>query len=63
MKQIEYCGCCGRDLPFGGVFCEDCEKHLAPARHGMPDWERTYFAQHGADCPYQVAIDDRKATP
>lgn len=25
-----------------------------PCGHLLPPWERTYFAQHGKPCPFQV---------
>ena len=43
-----YCGCCGRDLPTGD-WCRDCARHIA--QNGAP-WERTYYAQFKAECPY-----------
>ncbi len=43
-----YCGCCGRHT--SGEWCHDCQSHLLP--RGRDACERTYFAQHGRDCPY-----------
>jgi hypothetical protein len=52
-RATYYCGCCGRECP--GDWCSDCRPHLKPyPKSGgyMPQWERTYIAQHGVDCPY-----------
>lgn len=45
----DYCGCCGRLSP-DYLFCEACHQHVAREGHL---WERTWFAQHGTDCPFQ----------
>lgn len=52
----DYCGCCGReitadDLPGMPLWCDDCRPHLAASPHL---WDRTWFAQHGTECPFQV---------
>jgi hypothetical protein len=55
MKRLpDYCGCCGRESSNSEIanpWCRDCRDHVLV--HGAP-WERTYFAQHGADCPFQI---------
>lgn len=49
----DYCGCCGREC--SGNWCQDCRaEHVLPWQPGLALHERTYFAQHAADCPYQV---------
>jgi hypothetical protein len=49
-----YCGCCGRAMMDGNIWwCEDCKLHILPVDMG-PFEERTYFAQHGLPCPFQV---------
>lgn len=49
--QSDFCGCCGRPGA-RGLWCQDCEQHLASSLR--PPHERTYYAQHGEDCPLQV---------
>jgi len=46
-----YCGCCGRPTS-NYIWCDDCKAHIAD--HHRDFHERTYFAQHGKDCPYQL---------
>ena len=56
-----FCGCCGADLGHSREilqWCEACEAHLAPEVFPVlgcptPAWDRTWFAQHGTDCPYE----------
>ena len=52
-----YCGCCGREIGAGTrtdpEWCADCKPHLRRGPLFAP-WQRTYFAQHGKDCPWQV---------
>lgn len=48
-----YCGCCGREAC--GKWCVDCQKHVA--HDPRPDFERTYFALNGNDCPFAVEND------
>ena len=50
-RWVDYCGCCGNEIPYG-EWCLRCTQHLLPK--GIPDWERTWFAQHGTDCPFQL---------
>jgi hypothetical protein len=45
-----YCGCCG--WPCVGKWCLICRDHVA--KDGRPDFDRTYFAQHGELCPNDV---------
>jgi hypothetical protein len=53
--EQDYCGCCGRECRRGHLWCQDCEAHLLPSepRHRFSH-ERTYFAQHGKECPFQI---------
>lgn len=54
VDHASHCGCCGRPIGQfieGDPWCEDCLPHLADYRIGIPPWDRTYFAQHGTDCP------------
>ena len=46
------CGCCGREALNGSLWCVACIEHVGSL--GAP-WDRTYFALHGHDCPYQHA--------
>lgn len=53
----DYCGCCGRivDVQVSSLndpWCSQCTKHVL--QNGAAPWDRTYLAQHGVDCPYQV---------
>lgn len=43
------CGCCGQDCPDGELWCLACRAHVGA---GGRVCDRTYFAQHGVDCPY-----------
>lgn len=51
------CGCCGRELgtdvagTADGLWCVDCIGHVLK---GGALWDRTWFAQHGNECPFQV---------
>ncbi len=53
-----YCGCCGREIPGGfisdPIWCTDCKRHILPGS-GAP-WNRTFYAQHRNECPFQVGI-------
>lgn len=58
-----YCGCCGNPIGANARtdndWCSRCRPHIARARREVggcftPVWERTYFAQTGEDCPWQV---------
>lgn len=54
-NKEQYCACCGvvlKGADYAGRFCQRCLKHAGPA--DLPTWDRTFFAQHGIDCPYQV---------
>ena len=56
-SEPDHCGCCGRET-FGPTlrwydgWCVDCEGHVL--RDSRPPWDRTYAAQFGKDCPFQV---------
>ncbi|WP_447978106.1 hypothetical protein [Candidatus Nitrospira bockiana] len=52
VRERNYCPCCSREIARRREVCRACEGHLAPD-DGRPPWERTYFAVHGKDCPYQ----------
>jgi len=58
----DYCGCCGN--PCRGEFCLKCRPHIAPQLGSrLHAWERTYFAQHHTDCPFQApAFKPREET-
>ncbi len=53
-KLIEGCGCCGRIIK-NSEWCKDCIGHLRIDDKGVhrAPWDRTYFAQHGATCPFE----------
>lgn len=54
-EDLDYCGCCGGEIDNGDAYwCSHCTDHVARATTAYL-WERTYFAQHGEDCPFQVA--------
>jgi hypothetical protein len=57
-ESWDYCCCCGGKVrAFYGyisLWCNDCRGHVLPAAAGLPTSERTFFAQHGKDCPHQV---------
>ena len=57
VRQHCYCGCCGREIGAGTrtdpEWCADCKPHLRCGPLFAP-WQRTYFAQHGKDCAWQV---------
>lgn len=50
------CGCCGRE--WTGDWCDKCRPHI-PKAFGAPPWDRTYFAQHGRDCPFQIRENEK----
>ena len=62
--EQEYCGCCGNEIiGFGpGWWCRRCMTHVEHGRR-VPAWDRTFFAQHKRDCPYQVPTTDYARTP
>ncbi len=54
-----FCGCCGDTLPTQtAIWCTKCEFHVLPPRRGCtPGFgleDRTWFAQYGGPCPYQI---------
>lgn len=55
-----FCGCCGHEIsatrPVDSDWCGLCESHLDPLT-SMASWNRTYFAQFGKPCPYQVGSE------
>ncbi|MFR9807092.1 hypothetical protein ACL02T_33065 [Pseudonocardia sp. RS010] len=58
MREQLYCGCCGTELGRSTRsdpdWCKRCLPHIK--RHTeAPLWERTYFAQHKRDCPFQAS--------
>lgn len=52
-----YCGCCGNEIGNSTrsdpLWCRWCKPHIK-GHTDAPIWERTYFAQHKSDCPFQV---------
>ena len=55
-----YCGCCSGDLDDSrSDWCNRCHPHVLsdtrPDRTFRPQYDRTYFAQFGRECPYQVS--------
>jgi hypothetical protein len=54
----DFCGCCGKAAE-SLHWCNACIEHIGPreTRSGraIDLWERTYFAQYGIPCPYQVS--------
>lgn len=54
-EALYYCGCCGDEISGGNPdWCDRCLPHIA-AKGAL--WDRTYFAQHNAACPYQVTSE------
>lgn len=53
-----FCGCCGngigRSTRSDPDWCRRCKPHVRTYPASLPPWERTYYAQHKRDCPYQV---------
>ena len=47
------CLCCGGKLRRNQLWCMQCKAHVI-LRYGLAMEERTYFAQHGKDCPFQA---------
>jgi hypothetical protein len=47
-----YCGCCGNEVEADDhIWCVPCREHVG----GQGSlWDRTWFAKHGTDCPYQA---------
>ena len=57
MVKRDYCGCCGRPMERSyNLFCNDCNDHIDKDAEFF--WERTYFAQHGRNCPFQEDLPD-----
>lgn len=60
--ETGYCGCCGGDLDGNSdLWCKRCADHVLPDR-GVRLWDRTYFAQHGKDCPFQMYAATKEKT-
>lgn len=57
MREQLYCGCCGNEIGQGPRsdpdWCSRCQSHIK-GYTWAPPWERTFFAQHKRDCPFQV---------
>lgn len=49
--EVSYCGCCGT-ATINGNWCKRCSDHVL--KLGGAPWDRTWLAQTGRDCPYQV---------
>ena len=48
-----FCGCCGRPYDYGhDEWCDDCLRGHIDTLAARPE-DRTWFAQHGTDCPFQ----------
>ena len=53
-RGVDYCGCCGNQIDATeGAWCLRCAQHVG--RFDGYEWDRTYFAINGVDCPFQVA--------
>lgn len=47
-----YCGCCGREIEQGtDEWCIDCLRQHVDTNAARSE-DRTWFAQHGTDCPF-----------
>lgn len=55
LGERNYCGCCGREMGYLWSqfhdFCVKCDPHVLKTGQ-LPD--RTYYAQTGKECPYQM---------
>jgi hypothetical protein len=53
LVDASFCGCCGNAAEGDDliIWCVRCQGHVTD--RGQP-WDRTWFAQHGTDCPYVV---------
>lgn len=50
---ISGCGCCGEQVLDDEMWCANCCPHVL----SEGAWEdRTYWAQYGRECPFQVGI-------
>lgn len=56
-----FCGCCGNEISEDLLWCNQCMGHLLPDRddqdHYRCMWDRTWFAQHGTECPVNERRD------
>ena len=63
--EIDYCGCCGNEIPDDGtgqrLWCVPCAMHVAVVA-GVPPWERTFESIYGVPCPYQVTTDPSESS-
>lgn len=59
MANELFCGCCGNSINPGTRsdpdWCARCRTHVAGGV--APAWERTWYARHRAECPFQVRAD------
>lgn len=53
--EYNFCGCCGIEISEFDCWCVRCSGHIA--NYLLPPWERTYFAIHNKDCPFQIGLD------
>ena len=53
-KEKNFCACCGEEIGSFGAYCQECKEHVS-WDYNLPAYERTYFGQHGEDCPFQVS--------
>lgn len=58
--EPDYCGCCGNVCPTDALWCDRCAEHVDTSDL-LFTWDRTYFALHGVDCPFQAAPADPSA--
>ena len=57
--EADYCGCCGDEIPGESTvvrsWCQRCALHVNKESNlYLPPWDRTYEAQWGTPCPFQV---------
>lgn len=58
-----FCGCCGREIEQGtDEWCIDCLREHIDTNAARPE-DRTYFAQHGLDCPFAPTLLPRDLKP
>lgn len=58
MNGTNFCGCCGRESGMHD-WCKRCVAHILPQRFGFAAWDRTYYAQHQRDCPFQIRENEK----
>lgn len=49
-----YCGCCGTEISNYDIWCKRCKSHVIPSSEYYNVWDRTFLAQFGKPCPYQI---------